>query len=132
MEKRTVERTMFYNASPEIFKKAEILRKNMTKTEKMLWDKLKKNQLGVRFKAQHPMMNFIADFYCHKSKLVLEIDGESHIKQKEYDSGRTAEMEKFGIRVIRFSNDEIIENIEKVIKVIKKNLSIFIEASRSL
>ena len=124
MEKRTVERTMFYNASPEIFKKAEILRKNMTKTEKMLWDKLKKNQLGVRFKAQHPMMNFIADFYCHKSKLVLEIDGESHIKQKEYDSGRTAEMEKFGIRVIRFSNDEIIENIEKVIKVIKKNLSI--------
>ncbi len=68
MKKRTIERSMFYNASPEIFQKTEMLRKNMTKAEMILWGRLRKNQLGVRFKAQHPIERFIVDFFCHKAK----------------------------------------------------------------
>jgi len=122
MKKRTIERSMFYNASPEIFRRAEELRKNMTWAEKFLWGKLQKSQLGFRFKAQHPIEYFIADFYCHKAKLVIEIDGKIHEKQKEYDLGRESEIEKYGIKIIRFTNDEVINNINTVLEKIKMNL----------
>ena len=122
MKKKTIERSMFYNASPEIFRRAEELRKNMTGAEKVLWGKLQKSQLGVRFKAQHPIERFIVDYYCHKAKLVIEIDGEIHKFQKEYDLGREAELEKYGIKILRFSNDEVIQNIDLVIEKIKLNL----------
>jgi very-short-patch-repair endonuclease len=122
MKKRTVVRTMFYNASPEIFRRAEELRNNMTETEQVLWEKIQKSQLGVRFKAQHPIERFIADFYCHKAKLVIEIDGKIHDFQKEYDSGREAELEKYGLKIIRFTNDEVLNNIDWVIEKIKLNL----------
>jgi very-short-patch-repair endonuclease len=97
---------LFYGANRSIFQSAEILRKNMTASEKILWGQLNKKQLGVRFKAQQPIDIFIADFYCHKFKLVIEIDGEIHETQKEYDEGRTAVLERFGLTVIRFSNYE--------------------------
>jgi len=122
MKKRTIERSMFYNASPAIFSKAEELRKNMTEAELILWNKLNKKQLGFRFKSQHPIEHFIADFYCHKAKLVVEIDGKIHEKQKEYDLGRESEIEKYGITIIRFTNDEIINNIDSVLEKIKMNL----------
>ena len=122
MKKRSIEYSMFYNASPEIFQRAEELRKNMTEAEKILWERLRKNQLGVRFKAQHPIERFIADFYCHKAKLVIEIDGQIHDFQIEYDVGREAELEKYGLKIIRFSNDEVIHNMNLVIEKIKLNL----------
>src|SRR6056297_1829909 len=122
MKKQTIERTMFYNAKPQIFQKAEELRKNMTEAEKLLWERLRKKQLGVRFKAQHPIERFIADFYCHSTKLVIELDGEIHNKQKEYDIGRQAEMEKYDITVIRFKNNEVIEDIEGVVETIREYL----------
>ena len=122
MEKRTVVRTMFYNASPEIFRRAEELRNNMTEAEQILWERLRKKQLGIRFKAQHPIEQFIADFYCHKAKLVIEVDGKIHDFQKEYDEGRVAELEKYGLKIIRFTNDEVIQNIDQVIEKIKLNL----------
>ncbi len=124
MKKYSVEKTMFYNAKPEIFKKAENLRFNTTEAEKLLWEKLRKKQLGVRFKAQHPIDKFIADFYCHKVKLVIELDGEIYNNQKEYDLGRETEIEKFGIKVIRFANKEEINNIDDVIDKIKEYLVI--------
>ncbi|MFO7882070.1 MAG: DUF559 domain-containing protein [Kosmotogaceae bacterium] len=92
---------MFYNATPTVFENARLLRRNMTEAEKLLWERLCKKQLGVRFKAQHPIERFIADFYCHKAKLVVELDGEIHNYQKEYDIGREGEMEKYDITVIR-------------------------------
>ena len=101
---------MFYNASAGIFEKARMLRSNMTNAEKLLWEYLKNKSLnGLRFKAQHPIMGFIADFYCHKTKLIIEIDGARHqsTEQKEYDMNRTVEMEKYGIKGIRFSNEQI-------------------------
>ena len=116
---------MFYNAKRNIFKNASELRKNMTVAEKQLWSRLNGSQLGVRFKRQHPIDIFIADFYCHKYKLVVEVDGEYHNDedQLEYDEGRTAELERFGITVIRFTNDEVMEDIDWVVMEIEKHLN---------
>ena len=72
MKKRSVERSMFYNAPATIFENARLLRRNMTEAEKLLWKRLRKKQLGVRFKAQHPIERFIADFYCHSARLVID------------------------------------------------------------
>ncbi len=113
---------MFYGASPKIFEFALYLRNNPTYTESALWMRLSKKQLGVRFKPQHPILRFIADFYCHKAKLVIEIDGDIHNQQIEYDIGRTEELEFLGIKVIRFKNEEVLENIELVIERIKEEL----------
>jgi very-short-patch-repair endonuclease len=122
MKQRSVQKTMFYNAKPVIFQRAVALRNNMTNAEQILWKRLRKIQLGVRFKAQHPIERFIADFYCHHSKLVVELDGEIHDRQKEYDEGREAELEKYGLRIIRFKNSEVIDDIEGVIDKIKRCL----------
>jgi very-short-patch-repair endonuclease len=109
--------SMFYNAKPIIFERAKAMRENMTQTEKTVWELLKsKNILGLRFKPQHPIDIFIADFYCHPLKLVIEIDGGIHkpINQREYDIGREAELEYWGIKVIRFTNEEVEKDIENV------------------
>ncbi len=116
------ERIMFYGASPNIFANAKSLRENMTETEKLLWQYLRNKQIeGLRFKSQHPIGRYIADFYCHKAKLVIEVDGGYHNKseQKEYDENRNSIMESYGIKVIRFTNDEIINKINWVIEFIK-------------
>ena len=114
--------SMFYGANPEIFVKAKELRENMTEAEKILWSRLNNKQLGKRFKPQHPISIFIVDFYCHSKKLVIEIDGGYHKTQIEYDKGRTSELEHFGIKVIRFTNEEVLNDIDKVLDVIKKHL----------
>ena len=119
---RTEQPKMFFGAKRKIFQNAYDLRHKMTEAEMVLWNRLSKNQLGVRFKAQHPIDIFIADFYCHKFKLVIEVDGEIHEKNQEYDAGRTAEIEKWGITVIRFTNDEILNCIDTVVEEIKKLL----------
>jgi very-short-patch-repair endonuclease len=106
--------SMFYNAKPHIFEKAKTLRKNMTDSELKLWEHLKgKKILGLQFRSQHPIDIFIADFYCHPIKLVIEIDGGFHStkEQQEYDIGRTAELNYWEIEVIRFTNDEIEKDI---------------------
>jgi very-short-patch-repair endonuclease len=121
-QRRSVDLNMFYGAHKSTFLKAIELRKNLTMTEKELWARLKNVKSGFRFKRQHPINIFIADFYCHKAKLVIEVDGEIHNYQQEYDFGRTAEMEKFGIRVLRFTNTEVLNNIEEVIEIIKTTL----------
>jgi very-short-patch-repair endonuclease len=111
---------MYFKAKPDILEAARILRKNMTIPEKLLWEKLKGKQLyGLRFRRQHPIDMFIADFYCHEVRLVVEIDGEIHNQQEEYDDARSAEMGKFGIKIIRFNNSEVENDIVKVITGIK-------------
>jgi very-short-patch-repair endonuclease len=115
-----LDKTMYFKASPEIMNNLRMLRETMTTFEKLLWEKLKGKQIcGLRFCRQHPIFIFIADFYCHEVRLVVEIDGEIHNQQEEYDDGRSAEMEKFDIKVIRFQNYEIENNIEKVVQEIK-------------
>jgi len=114
---------MYYGAMPYLFKKAKELRLNPTGAEAKLWNHLKNSQLGVRFKAQHPIAEFIADFYCHPLKLVIEVDGEIHDseEQKRYDLMRTSILNEYGIHEIRFTNQEIEEDIDLVImKIIAK------------
>ena len=117
---------MFYGAPAYIFKKAAMLRCNPTSAEIKLWQRLKSNQLlGLRFKAQHPIDLYIADFYCHRAKVVIEIDGLNHRNriQKFDDEIRTINLNDFGIEVIRFTNDEIDTRIESVIAKIVNVLS---------
>ena len=115
-----LDKTMYFGAKPDILEKAKALRQNMTDAEKVLWERLKNKQiLNLRFRRQHPFDIFIADFYCHSARLVIELDGEVHKYQAEYDNGRTAEMEQYDIQVIRFKNEEITNDIENVIKKIE-------------
>jgi very-short-patch-repair endonuclease len=117
---KELDKTMYFNATPEKMEIAKNLRNNKTQTEQLLWEKLKGKQIcGLRFRRQHPIDFSIVDFYCHQVRLVIEVDGEIHDQQSEYDDGRSAEMEKFGIRVIRFRNSEVENDIENVISKIQ-------------
>ena len=90
-----------------------------------MWHYLRDRRLeGFKFRRQHPLQNYIADFYCHERKLVVELDGNVHNArdQKEYDGGRTYELNKVGIKVIRFSNEEVIMKIEMVLSEILNHL----------
>lgn len=112
---------LFYGASALIHARARDLRKSMTPAEMKLWEKLKGKALeGYKFRRQHPISNYIVDFYCHSSKLVIELDGSIHKlpDQKEYDSGRQYELQELGLRILRFTNEEVIHSTEKVIKEI--------------
>lgn len=128
---RTVEYTMFYGAKEETFQAAKTLRNHETEAEKCLWARLNKKQLGYKFRRQHPIKIFIADFYCHQLKLVIEVDGGIHRlpDQREYDIGREEEMAQFDIRIIRFTNKEVLGNMEKVIEGIKASI-VAIEVAR--
>ena len=109
---------MFYGASPKIFDRARKLRSEMTIAESSLWSAISNNQLfNPKFRRQHPLNFFIADFYCHKLKLVIEVDGDAHdsLDQKDYDGGRTEELNKFGIKVIRFTNDQVLNQVDDVL-----------------
>jgi len=117
---RELDKTMYFGAKTDLIESARILRKNMTFYEKLLWERLKGKQIcGIRFRRQHPINIFVVDFYCHEAGLVVEIDGEIHNMKKDYDDGRSAEMEKFDIKVIRFTNQEVKNNIERVIDKIE-------------
>lgn len=116
---------MFYGAEPHIFEKARELRKSMTQSEKLLWEQLKKRKLkGYRFRQQYPISEFIADFYCHSAKLVIEVDGGIHERkaQKTYDILRTSALNDLGITVIRFRNKEIEHRMEHVLHTISSFL----------
>src|SRR6476620_5961454 len=116
-------RTMFYGSFPITFANARKLRKEMTDAEKILWACLSKNQLnGVRFRKQHPVGDYIADFYCHEFKLVIEVDGKIHDNQKEYDDMRDRELGALGLKVIRFTNAEVVANIEGVLGKIRGSM----------
>jgi very-short-patch-repair endonuclease len=111
-------------AKPDIFSKAKELRKSMTVAEEILWKHLRNNKLnGLKFRRQHPLDIFIADFYCHNKRLIIELDGGIHDtpEQKEYDEGRTFELEEKGFKILRFKNEEVINNIENVLFRIKSH-----------
>lgn len=117
---------MHYGAPKEIFQIAERLRRDMIETEKIIWERVCKNQLGVRIRRQHPIWKFIADFYCHELKLVIEIDGKIHVQpeNKAYDISRNIILRDFKIEVIRFTNDEVINNTDQVVQKIKRTIEL--------
>ncbi len=120
--------SMFFGADAKTFRIAATLRRDMTLAERILWKRLSdRKNFNVKFRRQHPINIFIVDFYCHEFKLVIEVDGEVHISKEsmEYDLNRTAVPYKFGIKVIRFSNEEVIFNIDSVINKIHKMITGF-------
>jgi very-short-patch-repair endonuclease len=100
------------------------LRNNLTPQETILWKRLKNSNSGYKFRRQHSIKNFITDFYCPAKKLVIEIDGGQHIDNKEYDYERTKVFEDLGIKVLRFWNNEINNNIKGVLEKIKSELEL--------
>ena len=97
----------------------------MTPAEEIMWKELRnRNFSNYKFRRQHPIERFIADFYCPEKKLVIEIDGGIHNNsiQNEYDIGRSAEIEKYDIQIIRFTNEEVLNNVENVLERIKETM----------
>ena len=116
---------MHHQASAAIFQRARLLRAKETPAEKKLWEEVKGKKLGgVRFRRQHPIGRYILDFYCHSSKLGIELDGAYHQDklQQWVDADRTLFLEGLGLRIIRFTNEEVLENLAEVIKTIKDNM----------
>ena len=113
---------MWKGAPSDSFTKAQFLRRNETKAEKLLWEKLRNNQLeGLKFRRQHPVNIYIADFYCHELKLVIEVDGGYHQTKEQLilDNRRTDDIEFQGLKLIRFTNEEVTFNLEEVLTKIK-------------
>ena len=92
----------------------------MTPAERLLWDRLHNRQLGgYKFRRQHPLGPFIADFHCADARLVVEIDGGVHLATSEHDEERTRQFNSYGYRVIRFTYSEVEQNLTKVLTSIQ-------------
>ena len=114
---------MYYGAKPKLFEYARVMRRSPTVEEKAMWQILTSNEfLSHKFRRQHPIATFIADFYSHSLSLVIEIDGGYHLRkeQKEYDDFRDDDMGQLGISVVRFTNEEVLKRSENVALKLKK------------
>lgn len=125
---------MFYKAAPLIFKKAEELRNSPTPSEELIWNYLQRNQLGLKFRRQHPASVYVLDFYAHKIKLAIEIDGSIHSleKVKLNDKERQEHLESLGIRVLRFSNYQVEKQTDKVLEIIEDCIKKYINDTKNL
>jgi very-short-patch-repair endonuclease len=105
--------------TPDSLARARALRRNPTEPEKRLWSKLRNRQInGIKFRRQVWLAGYIADFYAAEVKLVIEVDGDDHAAREAADQQRSAVLESRGFTVIRFSNAEIMDNIEGVLEAI--------------
>ena len=111
---------MFEGASFLLFEKAKNLRKNMTVAEEVLWMYLKKGIGGYKFRRQHPIGIYIADFFCYKLRLIVEVDGSIHNNSdtKSNDIIRQSDLEKSGYIVIKFNNVDIYKHVDIVLNKI--------------
>ena len=95
------------------------MRNKPTKAENLLWQRLRRHQLhGISFRRQHSIGQFIVDFYCAKAQLVIELDGEIHQYQGEEDLRRQEYLESLNLKVLRFSNEAVLDNVDEIIKQI--------------
>ena len=115
---------MHCGATPKVFQNAAKLRDSMTDPEKNLWEYLRKKPLGFKFRRQHPLAGYVLDFYCHKLRLSIEIDGGYHLKkeQKEKDEERTEYLKNLGITEMRVTNNQVLRKFETVIENINDRL----------
>jgi len=105
-------------SNPKTKHQAIKLRKESTPAERKLWSRIRDDQLGVTFRRQHAVGNYIPDFCSPKAKLVIELDGSQHLEQVEYDEERTKYLESLGYQVIRFWNNDVTNNTDGVILAI--------------
>lgn len=115
----------YHGATPNTFKNAKLLRKNSTSAEDLFWQMARNRKiLGLKFRRQHPLNYFIADFYCHEALLVIEIDGGIHDLEevKQRDIQREKIINELGITVIRCTNDELFTEPDTIVKRIENYL----------
>ena len=104
---------------PVIRQRSRELRQPQTPAEQKLWQRLHRKQLnGYYFRRQHPIGQFIVDFYCAQVHLVIEVDGDIHAEQVEYDAARTQWLESQGYRVVRFTNQQVFQEPDAVLTTI--------------
>jgi cyclase len=116
--RRTIEYSLHLEADEFTFHKSKEFRSEMTEAEKMLWNELKNRKLGgLKFRRQHPLHFYIADFYCHEKRLAIEVDGEIHRKKevRSHDENRSAELDRLGVTIVRFTNKDVLNNMKKVL-----------------
>ena len=108
-----------HRIKPSLRQAARQLRRPQTPAEQRLWSRLRDRRLrGYKFRRQHPIDRFVADFYCAEAKLVVEIDGDSHADQRDYDVARTEYLNARGYTVIRFTNRDVNGQLEGVLQSI--------------
>jgi very-short-patch-repair endonuclease len=113
--------------NPRLKKISRTLRKNMTLSEILLWQQLKKKQaLGYDFHRQKPIDKYVVDFYCPRLKLVIEIDGDSHDGKEDADRKRQEKLESLGLTVMRFWDSDVKSNVDGIVEQLRE----WIEARR--
>ena len=118
---KTYPAKLHYNAPAATHELAKSLRKTGTEAEMLLWKEIRNRKCGgLKFRRQHPFQKLVLDFYCHELGLVIEVDGGIHDNPevKERDINRTSELESVGLKVIRFRNEDVLNNMDKVLKSI--------------
>ena len=116
--------TQYFNRAGEK-EKRRFLRNNLPNAEVMIWSRLKGRQLlGYKFRRQYSVDRYVVDFYCPELKLAVEIDGDSHFQNSAVDSDRhrQAFIESFGIRFLRFTNEDVIKNLDGVIEAVRRTV----------
>ena len=103
----------------EKLQRARELRQEMTPAEKILWEQLRGNKLGVHLRRQQVIAGFIVDFYCHKAGLVIELDGSVHDGQVEDDARRDKALTEMGLQIVRIRNEEILKDLSAVLGKIR-------------
>ena len=115
---------MHKRTTPKIFGHAKELHRNPTPAEAKLWAQLRAHRLGnIHFRNQHAIGNYVVDFCAPRKKLIIELDGSQHLEQGDYDAERTAFFESKGYRILRFWNNDVMNNLDAVLKVIWSALS---------
>ena len=110
-------------STPKMMHRATELRKEQTPAERKLWAYLRKRKVkGVKFRRQHAIGNYIVDFCATNEKLIIELDGSQHLDQTEYDEERTAYLEEQGYKVVRFWNNQVMNDVSGCILAIENAL----------
>ena len=108
-----------------MIERARKLRRETTPAERLLWNALRNSSFaGLKFRRQHPVGFYVADFCCMQEKLIIELDGDSHDFSEQKDRDRTETLNKEGYRVIRFSNADVFDNLDGVLVIIARTLGI--------
>ena len=115
---------MHKRTTTKIFARSKELSRNLTLAEEKLWAQLRAHRMGeVHFRKQHAIGNYIVDFCAPRKKLIVELDGSQHLEQEEYDAERTEFLKSKGYKVLRFWNNDVMNDIESVLNVIWDTLS---------
>ena len=119
-------------ASPDKLHFAREQRRKPTRAEEALWQALRGGALGARFRRQHPIGDFVLDFYCAEAKLAVEVDGSTHDERPGYDGWRDSELQRRGIRTVRFASDVVESDLAGVLRRLRASLPPIADADTAL